>query len=89
MPGRFTAADQTILCRAADRGNTEAVRLMLDVGFPVDLRSAADDGATVLHLAAAAGSDQVVRLLLARGADLEAEVAALLLTHGVFPLDDD
>ncbi|MGH3841625.1 MAG: ankyrin repeat domain-containing protein [Pseudonocardiaceae bacterium] len=145
MPGRFTAADQAILCRAADRGDAEAVRLMLDIGFPVALRSTDDDGATVLHLAAAAGSDQVVRLLLARGADLEAtdttwdstplvwasvgsglhlghnpspdwvatvqtlldagadtrnarpgpgkapsdDVAALLLAHGIYPLDDN
>lgn len=45
---------------------------MLDLGFPPGIRSAQDDGATALHLAAAAGSPGTVQLLLDRGADLEA-----------------
>ena len=45
---------------------------MLDLGFPPGARSEQDDGATALHLAAAAGSTGTVRLLLDRGADIEA-----------------
>jgi hypothetical protein len=58
------------LVHAAEAGNEAAVSLMLDIGFPVDARR--DDGATALHAAAYAGSVPVVRLLLSRGADLEA-----------------
>ena len=55
---------------AAEAGNEPAVSLMLDLGFPLDVRR--DDGATALHAAAYAGSAPVVRLLLDRGADPEA-----------------
>ena len=55
---------------AAEAGNEPAVSLMLDLGFPIDVRR--DDGATALHAAAYAGSAPVVRLLLDRGADPEA-----------------
>jgi Ankyrin repeats (many copies) len=47
---------------------------MLDVGFPVGARGG-DDGATALHAAAYHGSAGAVRLLLDRGADLEARDA--------------
>jgi len=43
---------------------------MLDLGFPVDARD--DDGGTALHSAAYSGSAPAVRLLLDRGADIEA-----------------
>jgi len=72
LAGRLTAEDHQALADAADHGATEAVRLMLDLGFPPGTRSAQDDGATALHLAAAAGSPGTVRLLLDRGADIEA-----------------
>ena len=45
---------------------------MLDLGFPPGARSEQDNGATALHLAAAAGGTGTVRLLLDRGADIEA-----------------
>jgi hypothetical protein len=45
---------------------------MLDLGLPPGARSEQDDGATALHLAASAGSTSTVRLLLERGADIEA-----------------
>ena len=63
-------AEQAALVYAAEAGNEPAVSLMLDLGFPIDVRR--DDGATALHAAAYAGSAPVVRLLLDRGADPEA-----------------
>jgi ankyrin repeat protein len=66
----LTADDHSALCQAAEVGSAAAVRLMLDLGFPIDAR--ADDGATPLHAAAYSGSDTVTRLLLDRGAKLEA-----------------
>jgi ankyrin repeat protein len=56
---------------AAERGDTEAVRLMLDLGFPIDARRG-DHGSTALHAAAYSGSADTARLLLDRGADIEA-----------------
>jgi ankyrin repeat protein len=72
LAGRLTPEDHRVLTDAADHGHTEAVRLMLDLGFPPGARSEQDHEATVLHLAAAAGSPGTVRLLLERGADIEA-----------------
>jgi Ankyrin repeats (many copies) len=43
---------------------------MLDAGFPLDARG--KDGATALHAAAYSGSADTVRLLLDRGAGIEA-----------------
>ena len=43
---------------------------MLDLGFPLETRG--DNGGTALHAAAYNGSTQTVRLLLGRGADIEA-----------------
>jgi ankyrin repeat protein len=72
LAGRLTPEDHRVLIDAAGHGDTEAVRLMLDLGFPPGARSEPDDGATALHLAAGAGSTGTVRLLLDRGADIEA-----------------
>ena len=76
LAARLTAEDHRVLADAADHGHTEAVRLMLDLGFPPGARSEPDDGATALHLSAAAGSLGTVRLLLGRGADIEARDTA-------------
>jgi ankyrin repeat protein len=76
LAARLTAEDHRVLTDAADHGHTEAVRLMLDLGFPPDARSEPDNGATALHLAAAAGSIGTVRLLLERGAGIEARDTA-------------
>ncbi len=71
LPGQLTAGDMgTALIEAAQAGNAAAVELMLDDGFPLDSRSADDNGATALHGAAYVGSADVTRLLLGRGADL-------------------
>lgn len=66
--GARDAYGWTALMRAADRRRVDFVRLLLDrPGIDLDLRQ--EDGATVLHIAAAAGDPEVVRLLVARGAD--------------------
>ncbi len=57
------------MIHAAESGNTAAIALLLDLGFPVDARG--DDGGTALHAAAYSGSAGAVRLLLDRGAGLE------------------
>lgn len=62
--------DYAVLFRAAEVGNTPAVELMLDLGFPIDARG--DDGGTPPHVAAYNGSVETVRLLLDHGADLQA-----------------
>jgi ankyrin repeat protein len=72
LAARLTDEDHRVLTDAADHGHTDAVRLMLDLGFPPGARSGQDDGATALHLAATAGSTETVRLLLDRGAGIEA-----------------
>ena len=85
-PGLVAALSDTeraAIVHAADAGDTEAVRLMLDLGFGTEARSADDDGATALHTAAASGSAQTANLLIARGADLE----ALDSTYQSPPLD--
>ena len=60
------------LTRAAETGHAAALALMLDLGFPVNVHDGGNDGATALHAAAYHGSADAVRLLLSRGADLEA-----------------
>jgi len=83
-PGLMTRLEQDelgALVPAASAGKTAAVELMLDLGFPVNVRG--EDGATPLHAAAYAGSAAVVRLLLDHGADL----AALDDTWHSAPLD--
>jgi ankyrin repeat protein len=59
------------LALAAETGRTATLRLMLDLGLPVDARGG-DPTATALHAAAYAGSAEAVALLAERGADLEA-----------------
>lgn len=70
LTGRLADAELAALVHAAEAGRLTAVALMLELGFPVGARR--DDGPTALHAAAYAGSAEVVRLLLSRGADLEA-----------------
>jgi ankyrin repeat protein len=80
--GRISEGQQAAaLIRAAETGHTPALGLMLDLGFPVGARG--EDGSTALHAAAYAGSADAVRLLLDRGANLEARDA----TWDSIPLD--
>lgn len=67
---RMTDGDRKTIARAAAAGDTAAVSLMLDLGFSLD--TSGEHGGTLLHEAAFSGSADVVRLLLDRGAVLEA-----------------
>ncbi|HLI61444.1 MAG TPA: ankyrin repeat domain-containing protein [Solirubrobacteraceae bacterium] len=75
VPGlvdRLEPSDHEALVEAAERGNIASVRLMLELGFPIDARRQAtdDDGATALHAAAYAGAADTVALLLDHGAEV-------------------
>jgi len=67
---RLGQLEHAALVRAAKTGHPDAVNLMLDLGFPIESRG--DDGGTALHAAAYAGGSNTIKLLLARGADIEA-----------------
>jgi ankyrin repeat protein len=67
---RLTNDERAAINRAAETGGTDALTVMLDLGFPLDTRGA--DGGTPLHAAAYTGSADTVRLLLDRGADIDA-----------------
>jgi ankyrin repeat protein len=62
--------DQSVLADAAWNHRVDAVRLMLDVGFPVDVRRN-DRSGTALHHAAVQGDYEIVRMLVERGASLD------------------
>lgn len=79
LVARLRAEDGGILSRFAGAGNTAAVRLLLDLGFDVAGRGAG--GQTALHLATWRARADTLRLLLERGAPLEAKDA-----HGDTPL---
>jgi ankyrin repeat protein len=63
--------DRRKLPRAAESNNTEAVRLMLAAGWPVDVRGG--HGATALHWAAFHGNVEATNLILGYGPPLEME----------------
>jgi ankyrin repeat protein len=70
--GELAPDDQAALVDAADDGAGLApLRLMLDLGFPLDAVRRSD-GAQALHAAAYRGRLDVVQLLLARGAEVDA-----------------
>jgi ankyrin repeat protein len=78
---RLGPAEQRRLADAATDNNLEAVRLMLDAGWPVDARG--DEDGTALHWAAFHGNAAMVRLLLGHGAPVDVTEAS----HGGRPLD--
>jgi ankyrin repeat protein len=72
LAGRLSSAQQAdALIRAAETGHTAALTMMIDFGFPVGAHGG-ENGGTALHAAAYAGSADATRLLLDRGADVEA-----------------
>ena len=60
-----------LIADAAWKHNTEAVRLMLDIGFDIEARGSEDS--TALNRAAVRGFADLIELLLARGADVTAK----------------
>jgi ankyrin repeat protein len=62
--------DRAAIVEAAGRDDTAAVALMLDLGFSARTRN--DLGETALHSAAYAGRAETVRLLIDRGAEIDA-----------------
>lgn len=71
LAGELTAEEAATIVTTAEAGDAVAVGLMLDLGIPIETRNEGH-GATALHVAAHSGSVTTVRLLLARGADIEA-----------------
>ncbi|MGH3288137.1 MAG: ankyrin repeat domain-containing protein, partial [Streptosporangiaceae bacterium] len=72
LPAGLSEAQQAAaLIRAAETGNVAALILMLDLGFGVGAHGG-ENGGTALHAAAYAGSADAARLLLRRGADVNA-----------------
>ena len=57
---------------AAERGHTDVVRLALDAGVDVEFRDADHFKKTPLHNAVYFGREECARLLIARGADVNA-----------------
>ncbi len=67
IPGRNK---RTILMYAADWGDAETARLLLDAGAHVNLRDSSEQ--TALHHAVVGRSPDAIRLMLAKGADVNA-----------------
>lgn len=78
LANRFSGSERWAIVDAADYVGTEAVDLMLDLGFGLD--ASRDDGATALHAAAYAGRADLVRRLAERGADVDARDSARAAT---------
>ncbi len=69
-PGIRDPAGDSALHHAADGGHVEAIRILLDAGLEPDLRGAKETTSLMRAMASTAeGSDEVVEILLARGAD--------------------
>lgn len=64
-----TRRDHTPLHEAVRWNQLEVARFLLDVGAPIDARTAAGVGLTPLHLAVLGSQTEMVRLLLGYGAD--------------------
>ncbi len=80
---RLKQQDPGLLARFAGAGNTAGVRILLDLGFDVAARAgrSGEPGGTALHLAVWRERPDTVRLLVERGAPLEATAG-----HGHTPL---
>eukprot|EP00127_Corallochytrium_limacisporum_P004118 Clim_evm63s157 gene=Clim_evmTU63s157 len=69
-PEFITAQDSmgmSLIHWAADCGDVDSVRVLLENGCPVDLLD--DSGQTALHMACACGHPDVIKLLIENGAD--------------------
>lgn len=91
--GHRPEAGEGLLRLAAERGDSEIVRLLLKAGAPVD--ESDEKGITALHMAASMGDEESLQLLLTAGASLtektnDGQSAAELADEAGFPdLADD
>jgi ankyrin repeat protein len=82
--GGYTALHAAI----GGHGDASDVAYVLDCG--ADIKAATDDGDTALHLACRRRDPEIVKLLLARGADLGAvNKAGRTPIYGALPADDE
>jgi Ankyrin repeats (many copies)/Ankyrin repeats (3 copies) len=74
LVARLQASDYALVADFAGAGNTEGVRLLLDLGFDLDSRTSrgGTNADPALHVAVWRGRLETVKLLVARGAPLEA-----------------
>ncbi len=74
LVGRLQASDGALLADFAGAGNTDGVRLLLDLGFDPDSRTSRGgaNADPALHVAVWRGRLETVKLLVSRGASLEA-----------------
>lgn len=68
-PAELSSQEASALCKAAEHGNYEAVRGLLDAG--IDVATRGEEGATPLHWACFCGWSRIARLLLERGAPID------------------
>jgi ankyrin repeat protein len=71
LAATLTERERQAIVAAAEGNKTEAVRLMLTAGWPMDVRR--PRGATALHFAAWHGNATMVRELVDRGSSLDLE----------------
>ena len=69
QPPSLSDEDRQAMVVAISQGNTAAVRLMLEAGWPTDVRG--ESGGTPLHWAAWMGNAELARELVRHGAALE------------------
>jgi ankyrin repeat protein len=74
LVARLQASDGALVADFAGAGNTDGVRLLLDLGFNLDSRTSlgGTNADPALHVAVWRGLLETVKLLVARGAPLEA-----------------
>ncbi len=65
--------DKFLVHQSTSSGDIETLRYLLDHGAKVDRRSIIDE-ATPLHIASYSGDEAITRLLMARGADINAQM---------------
>jgi ankyrin repeat protein len=73
LVARLQGSDAALLADFAGAGNTDGVRLLLDLGFDLDSRTSrgGTNADPALHVAVWRGRLETVKLLVARGAPLE------------------
>lgn len=74
LVARLSSSDRPVLANFAGAGNTEGVRVLLDLGFDIESKAThpGSRGNTALHLAVWRERLETVKLLISRGASLTA-----------------